>query len=53
MHLNLGCYVGCYVKECIEYTVRDNLATSKIEFEVLWIQIENDSQHNMFRGIMY
>ena len=45
--------VGFYIKEDLEFTVRDDLTISKNEFEALWIELYNDSQHNMICGIIY
>jgi exonuclease III len=45
--------VGFYIKEAINYSVRDDLTISKSKFEALWIEIQNDSQRNMLCGIIY
>ena len=45
--------VGFYIKEDLEFTVRDDLTISKNEFEAIWIELHNDSQHNMICGIIY
>ena len=45
--------VGFYIKEDLEFTLRDDLTISKNEFEALWIEIQSDSQHNMICGILY
>lgn len=46
--------VGFYILNDLSYSVRSDLSTSvKDDFESLWIEIENKSQHNIICGVVY
>ena len=45
--------VGFFVKDNIKHTLRIDLTVTKNEFEALWVEVQNDSQHNMLCGIIY
>ena len=38
--------VGFFVKDNIKHTLRIDLTVTKNEFEALWVEVQNDSQHN-------
>ena len=51
-HLNAG-GTGILIQDKFNFTKRDDLSTSKMEFEALWIEINNNSHRNILCGVIY
>ena len=45
--------VGVFVKNGISYSCRQDLSLVKEGYESLWIEIQNDAEHNTICGIIY
>ena len=45
--------VGAFVKNGINYSCRQDLSSVKDGYESLWIEIQNDAEHNTICGIIY
>lgn len=45
--------VGMHIHSELIYTVWDDLTLSNDEFETLWIEIQNDAQHNILCAVIY
>ena len=45
--------VGVFVKNGISYSCREDLSSVKEGCESLWIEIQNDAEHNTICGIIY
>ena len=45
--------VGIFVKNGISYSWREDLSSVKEGYESLWIEIQNDAEHNTICGIIY
>jgi len=45
--------VGFYIKEDQLFTTRPDLTLSTTDFEALWVEMQNGSQHNMICGVIY
>ena len=45
--------VGVFVKNGISYSCRQDLSSVKEGYESLWIEIQNDAEHNTICGIIY
>ena len=45
--------VGVLVKNGISYSCRQDLSSVKEGYESLWIEIQNDAEHNTICGIIY
>ena len=44
---------GLFIQDKLHYTKREDLTTSKKEFEVLWIEMNNNSHRNIICGVIY
>ena len=42
-----------FVKNGISYSCREDLFSVKEDYESLWIEIQNDAEHNTICGIIY
>ena len=51
--LSIAGGVGIFIQETFQATIRDDLTITKEEFEALWIEIDNNSQRNIIRGVIY
>ena len=45
--------VGVFVKNGISYSCREDLSSVKEGYESLWIETQNDAEHNTICGIMH
>ena len=45
--------VGFYVKSGLNHTLRQELTTTHVDFQALWIEIQCDGQQNLICGVLY